>query len=521
MNDKEKKEKLDNGLKLLANSALIVFGTFVVAKIFGYLYRIIIARYFGPEVYGLYTLSIIIASWIVAISAFGFSEGILRYISFYRGRKEVQKIRYLFRFSSKILFFSTITISFTVFLFSEFIATSIFHNRDLIIFIKFFSLISPFWVFSSYFLSVLRAFEKIKEASVIESVIQTMIKVVSLLFFIFIGINTSSIIFSFFMGTLSTLLLTFLYSKYKLSNIFEKYELKKNEKKKVIRRFISYSWPMFFLGFFSSFFYWTGSFMLGYFKSVTEVGLYNAVVPIAILLSMAPEIFLQLFFPLVTKEYSMKNFEFIKKISKQIGKWVFMINLPVFFLMMLFPEMIIKILFGQNYVLAANSLKFLAFGLLFSSLFLISQNLLSMAGKSKIIFYDVIIVSILNVFLNIFFIQKQFIFGIDNSLGINGAAIATSISLLILNFLFLIQAKKYTSVSPLKKEMFKIFLASLLSFAVLIILKKFLETTLISFIFMVMLFLLIYLLLLFLFRVFDEEDVMVLANIKNKFISKI
>ena len=364
----------------------------------------------------------------------------------------------------------------------------------------------------------MRSFEKIKEVSIIESMIQTGIKVVSLLFFIFMGLNTYSIIFSFFLGTLSTLLLTFLYSKYKLEfNLFAKYKISPNEKSKIVRSFVSYSWPMFFLGLFSSIFYWTGSFMVGYFKSVTEVGLYNVVVPIAILLSIAPEIFLQLFFPLVTKEYSMKNFEFIKKTSKQIGKWVFMINLPVFFLMIVFSEIIIKILFGQDYAVVANSLRFLAFGLLFSSMFLISQNLLSMAGKSRLIFYDVILVTLLNIFLNIMLIPKGFIFGINNSIGINGAAIATSFSLLILNLLFFIQAKHYTSAVPLKKEMFRIFFASLLSCSVLILLKNLLETTPISFVFMTVFFLLIYLLFLFLFRVFDEEDKMVINNMKNKY----
>ena len=519
--NKSKKEEIDHGLKLLANSALIVFITFAVAKIFGYLYRIIIARYFGPEVYGIYTLSVIVASWLVVLSSFGFIEGILRYFSFYRGRNEIQKIRYLFRFSSKILLFSTVFFSLIVFLLSETIATLIFHNKDLTIYIKFFSLISPFWAFSSYFLSIMRSFEKIKEVSIIESVFQTTIKVISLLFFIFIGISTHSIVFSFFLGTFSTLLFSFLYSKYNLDTIFMKYSLSINEKNKVVRSFISYSWPMFFLGFFSSFFYWTGSFVLGFFKSVTEVGLYNVVVPIAILLSIAPEIFLQLFFPLVTKEYSIKNFEFIKKTSKQIGKWIFMINMPVFFLMVLFPEMIIKILFGQDYIVATNSLRFLAFGSLFSSIFLVSQNLVSMAGKSKIIFYDVIFVSFLNVILNISIIPRQFIFGMDNSLGITGAAIATSFSLLVLSFLFLIQARHYTSAIPLKKEMFKIFLASLFSCAAMIILKNILETTVVSFIFMTMFFLLIYLLLLFLLRVFDEEDRMILKNIKNKIHSKI
>ena len=73
-----KKEEISKGLKLIAQSSVFVFMAFMFSKIFGYLYRIVIARHFGPEVYGLFSLSIVIVGWFVAISWLGFVEGILR-----------------------------------------------------------------------------------------------------------------------------------------------------------------------------------------------------------------------------------------------------------------------------------------------------------------------------------------------------------------------------------------------------------------------------------------------------------
>ena len=57
----------------------------------------------------------------------------------------------------------------------------------------------------------------------------------------------------------------------------------------------------------SSVFYWTDSLVIGFFKTTVEVGIYNAAIPLAALLTLAPELFIQLLFPIITKEYAKKN----------------------------------------------------------------------------------------------------------------------------------------------------------------------------------------------------------------------
>jgi len=344
----KEKEEIDRGLKLLANSAVIVLMAIVFSKIFGYIYRIVIARYFGPDAYGLFSLSIAIVGLLVIFSLMGFSEGIVRYISFYRGKNEINKIRYLYRFTFLIVLLSSVSISLILFFSSKYVSTSLFNNDGLLIYLKIFSFLIPFWAFAIFFLSIMRSFEKIKEISIIDSILQNIFKVAILLLLIFFGLNSNAIIFSFFFGVFATFILSYLYCKFELSQIFLKTNLLKSMRHRIFIDVISYSVPMLFFGVMISLFYWIDSFALGFFKSATEVGLYNSAVPIAMLFNIAPEIFLQLFFPLITKEYSLKKFEFIKKTSRQIGKWIFMINLPIFILMFFFPEFIIKLLFGSE-----------------------------------------------------------------------------------------------------------------------------------------------------------------------------
>ena len=100
--------EINHPLKLLAKSSLIVFVGLIFSKFFTYIYKIIIARYFGPEIYGLFSLVLIIFLWVGAFASLGLSEGILRYIPFYRGKKELNKIKYILRFSIIVLIFSSI-----------------------------------------------------------------------------------------------------------------------------------------------------------------------------------------------------------------------------------------------------------------------------------------------------------------------------------------------------------------------------------------------------------------------------
>ena len=53
-------DKVHNSLGMLAKSSLIVLFGLFISKVFAYIYRIIIARQFGAEEYGLFSLAIVI-----------------------------------------------------------------------------------------------------------------------------------------------------------------------------------------------------------------------------------------------------------------------------------------------------------------------------------------------------------------------------------------------------------------------------------------------------------------------------
>jgi O-antigen/teichoic acid export membrane protein len=319
---------------------------------------------------------------------------------------------------------------------------------------------------------MLRGYENISAYSFVFNICQNFAKLVFIGLFIFVGIGSASVPWSYTLGLLTLLVLSYTYSK----RYFEKLTSKKDnldaiEQKNVRTEFLNYSIPLLFFGIISTLFYWIDSAMLGYFKSSIEVGLYNAATPIAMLLFITYELFSQLFFPMINKEYGKKKFNKIKELSKQVSKWVFMINLPALIILFFFPEIIIKIIFGSDYIGASHALQILVVGTFISSIFSISNSLVSMTGKSKIVLINIFVATILNVVLNYFLIPTESIFGINNADGINGAALATTISLIVLNCLFLIQTWRLVKILPLRRKMFQIFIAGILLAGAMIYLK--------------------------------------------------
>ncbi len=515
----DNQDSLDDSLKLLVKTSLIVFIGLVISKIMTYFYRIIIARFLGPEIYGIFSLASMIFGWFTAIFLFGLADGLLRYVSLYRAKKDNSEINYLIRKTTWILSISSIFSAAVLFFLSEFISINFFHNTELIIYLKIFSIALPFWIFACLFLSVIRAYERISAYSMIFNIIQNISKLAVLVLLILMGLRNMAVIFSFTIGTMIVLVCSYIYCR---KNFPEMFKGKKANLagKKLFRSLISYSVPIMFFGVISSLFYWIDSFLLGYFKGVVEVGFYNAAIPIASLLTLSSEIFIQLFFPLVTKYYSQGKLSLINDISKQVGKWVWIINLPALALLLLFPGVFINILFGKEYLVAENALRFLSITCFFSFLFFISNNLLFMIGKSKIILFDIILASLVNIVLNFILIPMPMIFFLNNSAGITGAAIATTISMILFDIIIVLQTNHYIKIIPIKRDMIKIFMITSVLLVPVYIISKFSTVNILGLLIIGAVFTISYLVLILITGCLDKNDFMIINAIKRKLISK-
>ncbi len=508
--------EFNKNLKLIVKSSFIVLFGVGLSKLLTYAYRVIIARHFGPEIYGLYSLGIMVLGFFIAFASFGLPDGILRYISIFRGKKERWKIKYSYDFTAKFVLISSMIFGIILYLISEFIAFNIFRNDKLTLFIKILSIGIPLTAFSNVLLSVLRSYEKIREYSFITNFIRNFAKVVILIILIILGFESISVPLSHTLGLLLMLIFVFITCRKKTPDIFDK-NLKEGKEIKIAKEILSYSWPVVFVGIMQVALTWFDSFFIGYYKTAVEVGLYASAVPIAALLHFVPELVMQLFFPLITKIYSEKKYHLVRELSKQVVKWIFVINLPLFILIFIFPDIIINMLFGEQYAAAETSLRILVIGLFVTTIIpTISYHLLLMKGRSKLILFNTSLSIILNIILNYIFVPMEKIWFIENSLGINGAALATLFSILTTCALLIFEVRNNFNMIPARRKMFKIFLIGLVCTIILVYIKQFFVINIGVFVILSCFFILSYIFLILISGGLDSNDKVILLTIKNK-----
>ena len=505
---KRKEQEINQNLKLIAKSSLIVFIGIFIAKVLNYAYRIIIARIMGPETFGLFVISITVIGLITSLLSIGFPEGLVRYIAVLRGKKQHNKIRNLFRFSIALTFFAGVIGGISLFILSRPIAVEIFHNSSLTNFLIAFAIAVPIILIYNIFSALLRAFEEISWYSFIENILQNFMKLASLIFLIFLGLKINAVIFSYLIGISITLFVSYLVLINKIPHLFKKENIKTKEKSKVLKGFIQYSLPLMFFGIVSSFLVLIDSFVIGYFKDASQVGFQNAAISIALLLLTTPLLFSKLFLPLITKEYGRKNFKLIEELSRQVQKWIFIINLPALLLMLLFPGAIINILFGSTYLVAENALRFMALGLFILSIGnSVAENLIYMMGKSKLVLYNIIFVSIVHLVLNIILVPKY---------GINGSAFSTMIVCMLLSLMTFIQVRHYISIKLLGRKTLRIISISLIPTIILFFITKLFIINNLILILSGTFFILSYIFLIVIVGCLDKNDFSILKSIKKK-----
>lgn len=498
-------KEIHNSLSIIAKSSLIVLIFLFISKVLTYVYRIIIARHYGPEIYGNFSLALMIFGFFVAVSSLGLIDGLSRFVPLFRGKNQQKNILIIYRFSRLILLISGLFSCCILFFISDKISLSIFHSEKLIPYLKTFAFLIPLNIFLNLYLVFIRSYEKITIYSFIQNILQNAIKLLVLSLIIFLGISLDGVLLSYSLGVILSLLFAYLFFRY---NILPLFGLKGDysSSSRTIKKIFSYSWPIIFLSIVWNLMYWIDSFSIGFLRNSVEVGIYSAAIPLANLFAVSTEIFMQIFFPLITKEYSLKNMRLVREISKQIGKWIFIINLPLFFFMTLFPGAIINLLFGSNYLGAENALRILSIGNLFYSISMISGNILLIYGKSKFFLYNLLGSAILNGILNFILIR---------SYGIMGAAIGTSVSLIVSGSIFIYQAKKLAGVLPLRKKMIRIFLTFLVPFFIIIVIKNLVSLNLFNIFILVTIFSVSYAMLILFTGCLDKYDLRILIKIKN------
>ena len=421
--------------RIVGGSGVILAGTFL-GMLLDILIKKVMTSHLSPADFGTYSLALTVISITGAVATLGLNEGVPRYIAFFRGKNEDQKVHELI--------ISAIFMGLIAGLFAILVSPALFESLagegfdaqgKILSVIKILVFAIPFTILLNLTVAIYRGFDRTN----VNMYFYNIIRPVSLLGFasvaVFFGASLKGVVFADLISMVFTFGIMSVYF-IKKPPVKPKWKLKFSEP---TRQLIRYSFPLLITATLLNLMSWIDTIMLGYFKPVEVVGVYNAVFPIVGFLSLVIASMGYVYVPVASKLWGRNNTEPVGSIYAVMTKWCFLLTFPIFALIFVYPEFLITKLYGAEYVGGTTALRILSMGFIANSYFGFNYHTLLASGDSDFLMKCSVASAGINALINFMLIPEY---------GMIGAAIGTAISYASIEVLMTLRAWKKQNMHP-------------------------------------------------------------------------
>lgn len=416
--------KKDKHFFEILNGSIWSFGSKIMAVILGLVLTLMITRLYGAEAQGTFALinSFFVITGIIALM--GTNTALLRLVPEYTAKyTSFAAIQVYWKIVGLIALMS-ILISLLTYYFSDTIASKIFNQPSIASLFALASVLIIFHALSTLNTSAFRAFRQIKLYAFYQ-LLTPSIKVLMLGFFSIFSMQVQNPVYALFaslilLATVSTILVKLKTNELKAGDV-------PNLSYKGMSSYsiLALSFPMFLTASMHIIMSQTDIVMLGAMESVVVVGIYAVVVKLAALTSFVLGTVNTMAAPKFSELYHSGNMEALESVSKKSSKMLFYATLPIAFVLIVLGKILLGI-FGEEYEAGYLALLILVIGQFVNAFVGSVGFFLNMTGYQKELNKMVLFAAVINIILNYVLIPIY---------GINGAAVATAISLSTWNIL--------------------------------------------------------------------------------------
>jgi len=489
----------------IAKGAGVVFFGTIMGMSLRYLFRVVIGRFLGPALVGLFFIGLGAFRIAEKIACLGIQNGVLRYGALYRGEGDAQRVKGTIVLALRFVILTGVGTGSVLALLSPVIAVKVYHEPGLTDMLRLFSLAVPFSALTTIFLFSTQSFRIMKYKVAVREILEPIFQILFFIVLFVLGFGLYGAVYAYITALVIGTGLAF----FSLVRLFPDLLRKALRPVFEAKKLLTFSWPLFFVGFFYLIILWLNTLLIGFFMSSEDVGIFGAAHNTAMLGQVVLIAFVSIFAPIVSDLHNRRQFKKLEGLYKVVTKWIFLISFPIFILMVSFSRQILDVSFGKDFVPGANVLELLSVGLLANSIIGSAGFLTSMSGRPKIELFNLTVVLALNIFLSFLLIPR---------LGLIGAAYSTLAAFISLNILRILEVLFLFKMHPFRLDLYKPVLAGGVALAAMKAGHRFIWpaggswTTLAASGFV---FLLSYIVVLFVLG-FEEEDRIVFSRIKEK-----
>jgi O-antigen/teichoic acid export membrane protein len=426
----------------------VVFTGKIFEAISMLIFNIIAGRYLGATIYGEFIYVFTFISIFSTISKLGLEQGLLAFLPKLKVDDRNNEYRSLISFSILLVTIISIILSLIVFLQSDNIAKYLLNDIKYTSIIRVVSPLIIFVAINQLSIGIFRSAGEIKVFILAQNFIAPLIKLILILGMIIIGLKSQTLNMVFiYYGSFGGSVI------YIMANVYKhKYYSKvSNKYNKIYKETLLFSLPLLFSSMLIFIIGKTDSYMIGYFLPDDRVGIYNMAYQVSMMSSFVLAAFNIIFAPMISVYYHKKDFESLKSTYQTVTKWVVVVNMFAFSLILLLSSEIMNV-FGSEFKIGYMALILCASGQAINAGVGPAGYMNIMTGHPKSEFYVSFIVIFMNIFLNYTLIPIW---------GINGAAFASLVSVTFSNSIRFILMHRNLKIHPFNKGYFFVFLSAI------------------------------------------------------------
>lgn len=457
------------------------------------------AVYLSVDGFGGLTTGVALLNLGGIIAGLGLQSGLTRYLPRIDEDQKRPVVRYAYLLSLPL----AIGLGGTVFFSAEFIAAEVFGEPAVATSIRVFAIAIPFATVLNLSLGGIRGQKLSRPRVYVENLIHPSVRFGLIILAVVAGLGQAGFALGYAVPfVVSAAVATYLFGR----------TLPKRADavgtREIFLEMVRYSLPFTVSGLASFVYRSIDIFLLLYFVGSRGVGIYGVAYALARLLGMFSTAFNYLSEPLSSELESNDKVGEAIAVQRSIARWLTITGIMALVPLVLFGAELIGIVYRPAYAEGSLALSILAVGFVTKTVLQTNDPLVRALGHSKWVAFNTSIAGGVNLGANLLLIPRY---------GIEGAALATTLSFLLLGLLPMIQVRYYSGETTLSRQVVPPIIAAVPVGAVMVEVAQYVPASLPWIIVVGVVFVVAYGSCLLVLQGFTQTDVMVIRSIETKY----
>lgn len=483
--------------------AIIIMGFLVLSALLGYSQKVLFAKTLSISEIGLFFSVLSFITFFVFFRDMGICDSFPYFIPAFLVAKNKKNIKSLITLTLYVELGISVLFLILLSFFSKSLSISYFKDPRAKLMILF---LAVYFLLDSFSEVLYRSFQAYKNMFLYQATEFTF-QALNLIFFSIILFFKANVVYFGLAYVLSSILVIFIFFTIFIKKLFpDFFRVKSKITKKFAKKVFDYSIPTMTGNLAVQVFSQQTIFFLTFFLGLESVGLYVMATSLGKIASYFFKAVAEVFVPMISEFWNKKDLIKLNYYFNEISILSYVIGLPISLAIMFFSKEALRILYGENFVIASNLLILSCVYYLIQILTVLIKRVLLYTGLPKIARNNTYIMLVTNLTFNLLLIPK---------FGVIGAGIADLISIVFALIHAIHTNGIFIKIKIPYSELFKLLLTSMIYVLSILFLKSVINLpVLIEMGVIIITSGIIYLILLFIFKIIDLKKLnMVLKEI--------